>query len=201
MPKIGLIGGSGLQDIPGLRLIEERVVETPFGPPSAPYRIGELSGVKIAFLPRHGSPHRIAPHKVNYRANIYGFKLLGVQRIISVSAAGGINPALKPGEIVIHEQVIDTTQGARPSTFYEQDEVVHIDFTEPYCPDLREALLASAQSAGMGKLKSAVYICSNGPRLESRAEIKYFSLIGADVVGMTGMPEAALARELELLLA
>jgi 5'-methylthioadenosine phosphorylase len=195
---IGLIGGSGLYEMPGFKLREERLLSTPYGEPSGAFLIGEVAGAAVAFLPRHGSPHRIPPDRVNYRANINGFKELGVERIISISASGGISPGLRPGDIVILDQVIDMVQGTRASTFYEGDEVVHIDFTEPYCPELRESLLGGDRSAGTGARAAGTYICVNGPRLESRAEIRFYGMIGADVIGMTGMPEASLARELEI---
>ncbi len=194
---LGIIGGSGLRGIAGLKGAEERVVTTRFGEPSGPYLIGEIAGQTVAFLSRHGTPHRIPPHKINYRANISGFKSLGAERLLSVSAAGGINRALRPGDIVLLEQVIDLTQGARASTFYEGDEVVHVDFTEPYCPELRQCLFRAGEITGI-PLSTGTYICVQGPRLETRAEIELFARAGADVVGMTGMPEAALARELEL---
>ncbi len=198
MPPIGVIAGSGLYEIEGLRPIRDVALKTPYGEPSAPYSIGELSAGEIAFLPRHGSPHRIPPAQVNYRANLWGFRELGVERVISVNATGGINPALRHGDIVVADQVIDMTQGARASTFYDGDEVVHIDFTEPYCPELREAMLAAGRNTGTPLRDGGTYVCVNGPRLESRAEIGYFAKIGGDIVGMTGMPETSLARELEL---
>jgi 5'-methylthioadenosine phosphorylase len=201
MAKVGIIGGSGLYEIPGLRLTGERDVETPFGLPSSPYMSGELEGSELVFLPRHGIHHNLAPHKINYRANIRGFSNLGVERIISVCASGGINPSLEPGSIVVLDQVLDLTQGARASSFYDEHEVVHIDFTEPFCPELRAALTGAAGEAGIDVFDSGTYICVNGPRLESRAEINHFSSIGADVVGMTAMPEAALAREDQVCLA
>ncbi len=194
---IGIIGGSGLYKIEGIAFKEEKEISTPYGKPSASYRVGEAGGVGIAFLPRHGSPHNIAPHKINYRANIWGFREIGVKRIISVSAVGGINPQMKPGDIAVLDQIIDMTEN-RASTFYDDEEVVHIDFTEPYCPELRKTILASGEKTGIGLKDKAAYLCVNGPRLETAAEIKAFSLLGADVVGMTGMPEASLARELEL---
>ncbi|MDP3259094.1 MAG: MTAP family purine nucleoside phosphorylase, partial [Thermodesulfovibrionales bacterium] len=128
---IGVIGGSGVYEIDGVVIKEDKRIPTPFGNPSDSYRIGEISGVEVAFLPRHGSPHHIAPHKINYRANIWGFRELGAERIISVNAVGGINPKLKPGDIVILNQIIDMTEG-RASTFYDEEEIVHVDFTEPY---------------------------------------------------------------------
>jgi 5'-methylthioadenosine phosphorylase len=195
---IGVIGGSGLYELKGLSVLEDRVLSTPFGEPSAPYRIGEISGIKVAFLPRHGTGHNFPPHRINYRANIWGFKEIGAERIISVNASGGINPSFRPGEIVLLDQVVDFTQGARQSTFYDKDEVVHIDFTEPYCPELREALSDAASSTRVEVKNTGTYICVNGPRLESRAEIEHFGRMGAEVIGMTGMPEASLARELEI---
>ncbi|MBI3378915.1 MAG: S-methyl-5'-thioadenosine phosphorylase [Nitrospirae bacterium] len=194
---IGVIGGSGVYEIDGVVIKEEKRISTPFGAPSDSYRIGGISGIEVAFLPRHGSPHHIAPHKINYRANIWGFRELGAERIISVNAVGGINPKLKPGSIVILNQIIDMTEG-RASTFYDEEEIVHVDFTEPYCPELRTALLTAGKKAGVALKEDAAYICVNGPRLETAAEIKAFSLFGADVVGMTGMPEASLARELAI---
>jgi 5'-methylthioadenosine phosphorylase len=201
MPSVGVIAGSGLYEMPGLQMLREERVETPYGDPSTPYAIGELEGVEVAFLPRHGVPHRIPPAQVNYRANIWGFKKLGVKRILSMNATGGINADLKPGDIVVADQVIDMTQGARENTYYGLEEVVHVDFTEPFCNELRKALLDAGGKAGVALVNGGTYICVNGPRLESRAEIKHFSIIGADMVGMTGMPEAALARELEICMA
>lgn len=193
----GIIAGSGLYDIADFETIELKKIDTPFGEPSDLYRLGRLGGHDIVFLPRHGSPHRIPPHRVNYRANIWGFKELGVKRIISVSAVGGISEGLGPGDIVILDQIIDMTGGARQGTFYDH-EVVHVDFTEPYCPELREYLINAANEAGLEIHPSGTYVATDGPRLETRAEIACFKQIGADVVGMTAMPEAVLARELEI---
>jgi 5'-methylthioadenosine phosphorylase len=190
----GIISGSGLYDIPGLEIAESIDITTPFGRPSESYRKGRLSGKEVFFLPRHGAGHRIQPHRINYRANIWGFKELGVEKIISIGASGGISREMKPGTIAVPGQIIDMTSG-RLSTFYEDDEVVHIDFTEPFCPAMRSDIFEAAQQTDIGALKSGVYICVNGPRLETAAEIKTFSLWGADMVGMTAMPEAALARE------
>jgi 5'-methylthioadenosine phosphorylase len=195
---IGIIGGSGLYGMQGLSALEGISLSTPFGEPSAPYMKGKFDGHEVIFLARHGVPHRIAPHKVNYRANIWGFKELGVQRIISVSAVGGISPEAAPGSLVLPDQIIDMTQGARPSTFYEADRVIHVDFTSPYCPEMRERLLQASRTSGIPLKNTGTYLCVNGPRLETAAEIRYFSRIGADVVGMTAMPEAVLARELEI---
>lgn len=197
MPEFGVIAGSGIYNMPELEIIDSVKVNSPYGDPSDHYRIGRLSGREIVFLPRHGSLHHIPPHRINYRANIWGFRELGVKRIISVNATGGISREMKPGSLVLPDQIIDRTSG-RAGTFYDENEVVHIDFTEPFCPDLRKALLASASQTGLRVLENATYIAVNGPRLETAAEIREFASLGADVVGMTGMPEAVLARELEL---
>lgn len=197
MPEFGVIAGSGIYSIPELETVETVKVITPYGEPSDHYRIGRLSGREIAFLPRHGSLHNIPPHRINYRANIRGFQELGVKRIISVGATGGISREMKPGTLVLPDQILDRTSG-REATFYDDSEVVHIDFTEPYCPDLRKKLLAAASEADIHLLGKGTYIAVNGPRLETAAEIREFSSTGADVIGMTGMPEAALARELEI---
>ncbi|MBF0329890.1 MAG: S-methyl-5'-thioadenosine phosphorylase [Nitrospirae bacterium] len=197
---LGIIGGSGIYDLEGLKSAGETFAETPFGKPSAGYKTGDIDGREILFLPRHGADHSIAPHKINYRANIWGFKSLGVQKIIAVGAVGGISGNLKPGDIVILDQLIDFTFGARQSTFFEDNKVAHIDFTEPYCSEMRSLMISTAAKTGVEVKNSGTYICVNGPRLETAKEIQYFSSIGADVVGMTGMPEAALAREAEICL-
>jgi 5'-methylthioadenosine phosphorylase len=194
---IGIIGGSGLYEIEGVVRKETRKVKTPFGKPSNSYTIGALSGREVVFLPRHGLQHSIHPHKVNYRANIWGFKELGVDRILSISAVGGISKDLAPGAIVVPDQIIDMTSN-RDATFYEGDDVVHIDFTEPYCPDLRKSIIKAGKTIGLNVKTSGTYVCVNGPRLETRAEIQFFARIGAHIVGMTAMPEAALAREVEI---
>lgn len=196
--SIGLIGGSGLYEIEGLTVSKEVSLSTPFGSPSSAYTIGTFEGVEVVFLPRHGAPHSIPPHQVNYRANIWGFKSLGVSRIIAVNATGGINRDMPPGTIVLQDQIIDMTAGARLHTFYDANKVVHVDFTHPYCPELREHCVAAANTISLPLKTSATYICVNGPRLETAMEIRFFAQIGADIVGMTAMPEAGLARELEI---
>jgi 5'-methylthioadenosine phosphorylase len=197
MPEFGIIGGSGLYSLPGLEISGEEQVSTPYGGPSDSYKLGKLAGKEIAFLPRHGSGHNIQPHRINYRANIWGFRQLGVIRLLSVFAAGGINRDIKPGTIVVPDQIIDYTSG-RASTFYDETEVVHIDFTDPFCPDLRDYIIRAAAQAGAGIVKKGTYISVNGPRLETAAEIRAYSVLGADIVGMTAMPEASLAREAEI---
>jgi 5'-methylthioadenosine phosphorylase len=195
---IGVIGGSGLYEIEGVRIREQRSIRTPFGDPSGAYLMGDFSGDEVVFLPRHGSGHAIPPHKINYRANIWGFKELGVERIISVGATGGIDAVMAPGTMVVLDQIVDLTAG-RQATFYDGgDGVTHIDFTEPYCPEVRHAITEAGNNLDMVLKKSGTYICTNGPRLETRAEIEFYSQIGASVVGMTGMPEASLAREAEI---
>jgi 5'-methylthioadenosine phosphorylase len=197
MPMFGVIGGSGLYDVPGLEITDSVKISSPYGDPSDVYRIGSFSDREIVFLPRHGTMHHISPHRINYRANIWGFRELGVKRIISIGAAGGISGRMKPGVIAVPDQIIDVTEG-RQSTFYDENEVVHIDFTEPFCHELRGHILRSAEKARISVIKKGTYICTKGPRLETAAEIKAYSIMGADLVGMTAMPEAALARELEI---
>lgn len=198
MPAIGVIGGSGLYEMEGLEVLEERQMMSPYGEPSAPFCIAKYEGQTLAFLPRHGLRHNIHPHRVNYRANLWAMRELGVERIFSVCSTGGITEDMAPGALVVLDQVIDWTQGARASTFYEDDKVVHVDFTEPFCPELRGALLSASRDLAIEAKDGGTYLCVNGPRLESRAEIEFFKGAGAHVVGMTGMPEAALARELEI---
>ncbi|HTR45162.1 MAG TPA: S-methyl-5'-thioadenosine phosphorylase [Thermodesulfovibrionales bacterium] len=197
MPKVGIIAGSGFYEIEGVGIRELRKIDTPFGEPSDVYRICDFSGREFVFLSRHGTPHHIPPHRVNYRANLWGFKALGVARIFAVNAVGGINRAMAPGDIVIPDQCIDMTHG-RASTFYEGDEVVHIDLTDPYCGELRGILLRSGEERNADLNAGGTYACMNGPRLETRAEIEFLEKMGADIVGMTAMPEVCLARELEI---
>ena len=198
MSKIGVIGGSGLYEIKGFVLKNKKRVNTPFGKPSEQYLIGKVGSTEVIFLPRHGRQHNIPPHMINYRANIWGFKKLGVERIISVSAVGGIKKGLKPGDIVVLDQVLDYTK-CRKSTFYEgEDGVVHIDFTEPFCREIRDLLIKAGTRVGISLKRGGTYVAVEGPRLESASEIKGFKILGGDVVGMTGMPEASLARELEI---
>ncbi len=197
MPKIGIIAGSGFHEIEGVEVRELRKMATPYGEPSDIYRISEWEGMEFAFLSRHGTPHHIPPHRINYRANIWGFREIGVERIISVNSVGGINREMAPGTITVPDQIIDMTHG-RESTFYDGNDVFHIDFTTPYCPELREAIILAGRKSAIELKGSGTYICVNGPRLESRAEIEHFAKIGADMVGMTVMPEACLARELEI---
>ncbi|MCS7163537.1 MAG: S-methyl-5'-thioadenosine phosphorylase [Thermodesulfovibrio sp.] len=194
--KIGIIGGSGLSETEVKK--EIITIKTPFGEPSCPYEIEKLDDREIFFLRRHGNKHSIPPHKVNYRANIYGFKNLGIERIFGIFATGSLNEDMPPGSIVIPDQIIDFTQGMRANTFYEEGKVVHIDFTEPFCSEMRYYLLETAKEFEINLIPKGTYICVNGPRLETAAEIRFFRNIGADIIGMTLMPEASLAREVEI---
>ena len=198
MTKIGIIGGSGLYEIKGLTIKRRKNIKTPFGKPSGEYLIGQIGNVEVIFLPRHGSRHNIPPHMINFRANIWGFKKLGVERIISASAVGGIKKGLKPGDIVVLDQIIDMTKNRKPTFYDGRDGVVHIDFTEPYCPEMRQIILKAGKLANIPLKNGGTYVAVEGPRLETAAEIRAFGILGSDVVGMTGMPEASLAKELEI---
>jgi 5'-deoxy-5'-methylthioadenosine phosphorylase len=197
--SLGIIGGSGLAALSGLRVLRKLVAQTPWGEPSGPLAVGEFAGRSVIFLPRHGQPHAIPPHKVNYRANLWALRENGVQRVIAVNAVGGIAAHLKPGDLLLPDQVIDYTW-SRPHTFFETDlsHVTHVDFTEPYSGTLRGILLAAAAGRGITVHERGTYGATQGPRLESAAEIARMERDGCDVVGMTGMPETALARELGL---
>ena len=197
MDKIGIIGGSGLSTLTPLEELRREVAYTPYGPPSGPLTHGRLYGREITFLARHGYGQTIPPHKVNYRANLWALNTLGVNRVIAVSSVGGIRADLVAGALAVPEQIIDYTTG-RACTFFEQDLelVTHIDFTEPYDAALRAALLDGAATAGVPIVAGGVYAAVQGPRLETAAEVTRLERDGADMVGMTGMPEAALAREL-----
>lgn len=196
---LAVIGGTGLTELDGLKLVEQRELDTPWGKPSAPLLFGEYQGKHLVFLARHGNPHRIPPHQVNYRANIHALSQVGVTEIIAVNAVGGIHPTMGPAHVNIPDQIIDYTYG-RGNTFFEGDleEVTHIDFTFPYDLQLRERLIAAARAAGVPASTAGVYGCTQGPRLETKAEIARMERDGCDTVGMTGMPEAALAAELKL---
>ncbi len=197
--SIAIIGGTGLTRLQGLEITQHKALQTPYGEPSAALVVGTLHGREVVFLARHGDNHTIPPHRVNYRANLWALKHLGISRVISVCAVGGITQDTGPGVIVIPDQVIDYTWG-RAHTLYEDglDAVTHIDFTEPYCEALRQELLTAAARAGIDVLDKGTYGATQGPRLETAAEIDRMDRDGCDIVGMTGMPEAALARELEL---
>jgi 5'-methylthioadenosine phosphorylase len=196
---LAIIGGSGLTQLANLNVTHREVVRTPYGEPSGALTFGSVCGQPLVFLARHGYGHTLAPHEINYRANLWALHARGVSGIIAVASVGGIRSDLKPGDIVIPHQIIDYTAG-RANTFFEGDgrPVMHVDFTDPYDAALRTRLLAAARVANVPVAAGAVYACTQGPRLETAAEIVRIERDGGDVVGMTGMPEAALARELEL---
>ena len=196
---LAIIGGSGLTTLSNLEIVRREVARTPFGEPSGALIFGRLCEHPVGFLARHGYGHTIPPHQVNYRANLWALKEAGATSVVSVASVGGIRPDLGPGKLVVPHQVIDYTWG-RVSTFFEgADQTVHhIDFTDPYDQALRQRILEAAARAGEPVLDGGVYAATQGPRLETAAEINRLERDGADLVGMTGMPEAALARELDL---
>jgi len=193
----GIIGGSGLAKLAALDAPRRQVMRTPYGEPSGALTFGRLAGRDIVFVARHGYGHTIAPHEINYRANIWALKQLGVEGIFALATVGGIRADLVPGSLVVPHQVLDYTH-SRASTFFESGVnavVTHIDFTQPYAERLRERLLAAATRIGEAVVDGAVYACTQGPRLETAAEVNRLEGDGADIIGMTGMPEATLARE------
>jgi len=195
---IGVIGGSGLYEMEGLVGVKEEVVTTPYGDPSDPYITGMLNGVRMVFLPRHGRGHRLLPSEVNYRANIYGMKQLGVERIISVSAVGSLKEEIVPGHIVIPDQFIDRTKGVRKDTFFGNGVVAHAGFADPVCPYLSDTLEKAAKEAGATVHRGGTYVCMEGPAFSTRAESFMYRDLGASVIGMTNLTEAKLAREAEI---
>lgn len=195
--RIAVIGGSGLYEMAGLSDLNEVQIVTPFGEPSDSITIGTLGGERIAFLPRHGRGHRITPSEVNARANIYALKLLGVSQIISVSACGSMREDIAPTDIVVPDQILDRTK-ARPSTFFGNGMVVHIGFADPFCPRLSATLFESVRSLGARVHKGGTYVCIEGPQFSTRAESRAYRQWGVDVIGMTALPEAKLAREAEI---
>jgi len=195
---IGVIGGSGLYAMPDLENVETINLETPFGTPSDTYVLGDLAGQRVAFLPRHGRGHRLLPTEVPSRANIYGFKQLGVQYLISVSAVGSLQEEYSPGQVVIPNQIFDRTKGIRPFTFFGDGIAVHIGFDHPFCPMLSERLYQAAQQAGATVHRGATYVCMEGPQFSTLAESEENRRRGHALIGMTALPEAKLAREAEL---
>lgn len=197
MNALAIIGGTGLTRLPGLRRTGEGSCDTPWGPASAPVVKGLMAGREVFFMARHGDPHRIPPHRVNYRANLWALKEAGADEILAINAVGGIHPAMGVGHFCVPHQLIDYTWG-RQSTFFEDDleTVTHIDFTHPYDEALRQRLIGVLARVGVAHSAYGVYAATQGPRLETAAEISLLERDGCDIVGMTGMPEAALAREL-----
>ena len=196
-PTLGIIGGSGMYSMPGLKDVEELDLETPFGKPSSLVVVGTLEGERVAFLARHGSMHQILPSEVNYRANIYALKMLGVERVVSISACGSLREDYAPGEIVIPDQLFDFTRD-RKRTFFGEGLVVHISVADPFCPDLSEMLLQATQATGATVHTGGSFIVIEGPRFSTRAESNVFRSWGMSLVGMTTAPEVFLAREAEM---
>lgn len=192
--KIAIIGGTGFktlfEDVRQLRL------GTPYGL-APPISVGRIGNREVIFLKRHGPKHSVPPHKINYKANVYALHEMGVERIIAVNAVGAINRDFKPGDIVLPHDFIDFTK-LRSTTFYDEAPVTHVDVSQPYCPEIRELLIKNAKALGLRLWDKAVLVCTEGPRFETPAEIEMFRRLGCDVVGMTGVPEAVLARELEM---
>jgi len=192
--KIAIIGGTGFENL--LENARQLRLGTPYGVPP-PLHIGKISGKNVVFLPRHGPDHSVPPHRINYRANIYALYELGVQRILATNAVGAINLNFKPSDIVVPHDYVDFTK-RRSATFYDEAPVTHIDVSQPYCPEIRKLLVDTAKKLGFHVWDKAVLVCTEGPRYETPAEIKMFRRLGCDVVGMTGIPESVLARELEM---
>jgi 5'-methylthioadenosine phosphorylase len=196
-PTIGIIGGSGLYSMPGFEAQEELTIDTPWGKPSDPYVAGKLGSKEVAFLARHGRGHRISPSELNFRANIYGFKSLGVERIISLSAVGSLSENHPPLTFVIPDQFFDRTRG-RASTFFGEGLVAHISFADPVCPQLSETVRKACVEVGVDVTKGGTYLCMEGPAFSTKAESNVYRSWGMDVIGMTNLQEAKLAREAEI---
>jgi 5'-methylthioinosine phosphorylase len=196
---LAIIGGTGLTSLETLEIVRREMVSTPYGEPSGPLVHGKLHGKEVVFLARHGARHTIPPHRVNYRANLWALQHIGVTHVIAVAAVGGIRADMAPGCLAFPDQIVDYTW-SRNHTYFEEDltQVTHIDFTDPYCLALREKLIQAARNGNLNALEGGTYGATQGPRLESAAEIVRLERDGCDLVGMTGMPEAALAREIEL---
>lgn len=198
MAKIGIIGGSGLYQIEGIKKVKKIKVETPFGKPSDELILGELEGREIIFLPRHGRGHRIPPHKINYRANIFAMKKLGVERIISVSACGSLREEIKPLDFVVVDQFVDRTNQARKMSFFEEGIVVHVSFSHPVCRQLSEFVYNTAKSLRLRVHPKGTYLNMEGPAFSTLAESELYRRWGMDIIGMTNMAEAKLSREAEI---
>lgn len=195
--KVGIIGGSGLYEMEGLQKVEELAVETPFGDPSDAYRTGELDGRPVAFLARHGRGHLIAPSELNFRANIFGFRKLGVERILSASAVGSLREEHRPLDILIPDQFFDRTR-TRQSTFFGDGLVAHVSFADPICPELAGVLEEAGRARNLPVKRGGTYLCMEGPQFSTKAESEIYRSWGMDVIGMTNLQEAKLAREAEM---
>jgi 5'-methylthioadenosine phosphorylase len=194
---VGVIGGSGLYQMEGLGAVEELALSTPFGEPSDAFLVGQLGDVRLVFLPRHGRGHRIPPSAINFRANIWGLKKLGVDRILSLSAVGSMREDVAPGDFVVIDQFIDRTRH-RADTFFDRDVVAHVMFADPVCAPLRRVLVEAARKIGVRVHDGGTYLCMEGPQFSTRAESRLYRAWGVDVIGMTNLQEAKLAREAEL---
>jgi 5'-methylthioadenosine phosphorylase len=194
---LGIIGGSGLYEMIGLDDVREVRISTPFGDPSDAYIMGTLRGRRVAFLPRHGKGHRILPSELNFRANVHGFKALGADAIVSISAVGSLREHIRPGTVVVPDQFIDRTRG-RISTFFGDGVVAHVSFADPFCAPLSRLLAISAREAGAEVHEGGTYVCMEGPQFSTRAESHLYRTWGGDIIGMTNLQEAKLAREAEL---
>jgi 5'-methylthioinosine phosphorylase len=199
MADLAIIGGTGLTALQNLEIVRRETPRTPYGEPSAALTVGRLGGAEVVFLARHGDAHTIPPHRVNYRANLWALKEAGVTRILAVCAVGGIGRDMPPRALAVPDQIIDYTW-SREHTFFDTglSHVTHVDFTRPYCEELRGVLIATAAAAGIALIPRGTYGATQGPRLETAAEVDRMARDGCDMAGMTGMPEAALARELDL---
>ena len=195
LASIGVIGGSGLYEF--LDAADEVSVQTPFGPPSDPLVIGAVAGRRVAFVPRHGRDHRFPPHRIPYRANLWALRSVGVRQVVAPSAVGSLTSAYGPGTLVIPDQLVDRT-GGRTQTYYDEGAAVHVQFADPYCPVGRSVAIATARSAGWPPAESGTLVVIGGPRFSTRAESRWYAAQGWTLVGMTGHPEAVLARELAL---
>lgn len=195
--SIGIIGGSGLYAMPGVTVLEQKRIATPFGEPSDEVVIGEIEGRRVAFLPRHGRGHRHSPTNINYRANIYALKSLGVEWILAVSAVGSLREEIHPGHLVIIDQFIDRTR-QRPSSFFDRDIVAHVSFADPICAHTAQVLHDACQAAKVNSHFKGTYVCMEGPAFSTRAESHWYRTMGASVIGMTNLQEAKLAREAEI---
>jgi len=194
MPRLAIIGGSGLEGI--LKGSEPVRIGTPYGA-APPITVGKAGNEEVAFLPRHGPKHDLPPHKVNYRGNLYALKKLGVERVIATNAVGSINSEYTPGDLAIPEDIIDMTK-TRHTTFFDGIPVTHVDLSQPYCPEIRATLMESAKQVNVKTWTNSVLVATEGPRYETPAEIRMLGIMGGDIVGMTGAPEAFLARELQM---
>lgn len=192
---VGVFGGSGFYSF--LEKTEQAAIDTPYGAPSAPITIGEIAGRRVAFLPRHGTKHEYPPHRIPYRANLWAFRELGVNRVLAPTAAGSLQPHVRRGDFVVSDQVVDRTS-ARAQTFYDGPETVHVSLADPYCEDMRQIAITKARSLGIDVHETGAVVVIEGPRFSTRAESQWFSTMGWEVINMTQFPEVALARELEL---